>query len=147
VGFSEGYRYNGSAGFLPRKGVASHGGYSWWFATDNVGFYTYPNPYKPGIDSRHRREGGVWFKNLHTLEPGLTDVIIRIYTMNTHPVFDSEKAGIRIHFEEDNPDALPSWKWEAVNTRGSRVATGVYLYGIFDPDEKLLIKGKLLVVR
>jgi hypothetical protein len=66
-----------------------------------VGFYTYPNPYKPGKDPRlcgANGPCGIWFKNLHVLKNGINDIIIRVFDMNVNPVFDIRKKIGVIHF-------------------------------------------------
>ncbi len=149
TGFSNAFRYAEPGPFLPADPGAAHGSYQWHFFTEDVRFYTYPNPYKPGGDRRHREVGGVWFKNLHALKRGMTDAIVRVYNMNTHPVFDSQEAGARIHFVRGDPERRPEWLWRAVNTRGAPLASGVYLYAVFDEKApgKALVKGKVLLVR
>jgi hypothetical protein len=149
TGFSDHFRYAESGPFLPTDTLAVHGGYAWHFFAEDVRFYTYPNPFKPGADPRHRSLGGVWFKNLHALKEGMTDAIIRVYSMNTHPVFDSRKAGKAIHFVRGDPERKPEWLWDATNSRGAPLASGVYLYAVFDrlDPRKPLVKGKLLIVR
>jgi hypothetical protein len=58
-------------------------------------------------------------------------------------VFESEM----IHFEENNLNHMPEWFWNTRNNRGDKLASGVYLYAIFDKKDKVLLKGKILIVR
>ncbi len=146
-GFSDVYRYSDLSEFLPGDSGGVYGSYSWHFKTENAGFYTYPNPYKPGEDRRHRALGGIWFKNLHTLKKGITSVNIRVFTINTHPVFDAQKAGYEIEFEEGSSSHKPEWFWNARNNKGNPLASGIYLYAVYDPRGDILLRGKLMIIR
>jgi len=146
AGLSKDYRYSRSSN-IPSGGDV-YGARNWHFFTGYIGFYTFPNPYKPGKNSRHCSEKGpcgIWFKNLHELKRGNTDVKIRIFSMNAHPVYDSEKAGEVIHFEINK--GKPQWLWDTRNQAGELVGSGLYFYVIYDLQGNLLIKGKLLIVR
>ena len=152
MGFSRDFRYAGRSN-LPLDTLNTMSAYAWSYVTRNVGFYTYPNPYKPGLDSRHcsgtisGSPCGIWFKNLHVLKKNNTDVRIVIYNMNTHPVFDTRREGIYIHFEPNDPERKPEWKWDTRNRHGRLVSSGVYFYGIYDRGDEVLMKGKLMIVR
>jgi hypothetical protein len=146
-GFATLFRYNAAECFLPDPTRTVTGEYAWFFTTENVGFYTYPNPYKPGSDSRHRAMGGIMFKNLHVFKSGMNEVIIKLFDMNTNPVFNTQDAGISIHFEEGSGTEPPQWLWNTCNARGNPVASGVYFYVVFDKNNKALEKGKVLIVR
>jgi hypothetical protein len=148
-GFSKNYRYNRSVN-LPGDSTENFDRYSWTFYTGNTGFYTFPNPYKPGKDPRHCDDHGpcgIWFKNLHVLKNGVKDLIVKIYSMNTHPVYNSQKAGVAIHFEENSTEYLPQWLWDTRNQKGELVASGLYFYTITDIENKILTKGKIMIVR
>jgi hypothetical protein len=147
AGISDAVRYGASRSYLPAGGESVTGAYTWHFFTEQVGFYTYPNPFKPGSDLRHRRAGGIFFKNLHALKSGIDEVRLRVFTMDTHPVFDSREAGVRIRFREGDPERKPVWRWNACNSRGVPVASGVYFYLICDTDNEPLAEGKLMIVR
>ena len=144
-GFSNNYRYGSNMSFLPGPGVPTHSSYTWHFFTEKTGFYTYPNPYKPGSDARHRALGGIWFKNLHNLT-GEARVKLRVFSMTTHPVFDSDKAGTPVIFDETS-ETGPQWFWNTCNNKGEPLGSGVYPFAIYDSKDKVLAKGKLLIVR
>jgi hypothetical protein len=149
LGFKAMYRYSTSNN-LPLGNQGCFSGYEWSFFTGNTGFYTYPNPYKPGTNPRHCIDNGpcgIWFKNLHILKEGVKDVEITIYSMNTHPVFNSKKAGRTIHFENSSNDFLPQWLWDTRNQFGDLVASGLYFFVISDINGVALMKGKLMIVR
>ncbi|HEX3020501.1 MAG TPA: hypothetical protein VHP36_09370 [Chitinispirillaceae bacterium] len=147
-GFTRNYRYSGTVNLPTDNNV--FGALSWHFYTGNIGFYTYPNPYKPGRNRQHCAQGGpcgIWFKNLHVLKNGNRDVRIRIFSINAHPVFDSEKAGNTIHFEVGETGGKPEWLWDTRNQSGELVASGLYFYVVYDLEGNMLIKGKLIIVR
>jgi hypothetical protein len=148
-GFPKNYSYKKSRN-LPGDSSENFDRYSWTFYTGNTGFYTFPNPYKPGKDPRHCDDHGpcgIWFKNLHVLKNGVKDLIVKIYSMNTHPVYNSQKAGVVIHFEENSTEHLPQWLWDTRNQNGDLVASGLYFYTIADLDHTILTKGKIMIVR
>lgn len=145
VGFVKNYSYINPMSLIPTDTSEVIGSYSWYFTTRSAGFYTYPNPFKPGSNSRHRQQGGIWFKNLHAIKKRgkVTAVRIKVFNMNTHPVFKSPV----IHFEENNPEAKPEYFWNTRNNKNSPIASGIYFYAIYDPKGKVLLKGKILIVR
>lgn len=146
AGLSKDYRYYSTSN-VPSGGDV-FATQRWYFFTGNIGFYTFPNPYKPGKNRNHCSEKGpcgIWFKNLHELKRGNTDVKIRIFSMNAHPVFDSEKAGEVIHFEVTK--GKPQWLWDTRNQAGELVGSGLYFYVIYDLQGNVLIKGKMIIVR
>jgi hypothetical protein len=146
AGLTKNYRYSNALN-IP-SGGDGYAAKSWHFFTGNIGFYTYPNPYKPGKNHKHcsaKGPCGIWFKNLHELKRGIADVKIRIFSMNAHPVFDSEKAGETIHFEFNKGE--PQWLWNTRNQAGELVGSGLYFYVIYDLKGNVLIKGKLMIVR
>jgi hypothetical protein len=148
-GFSRNYRYGYNSN-LPGDSLENFGRFTWTFYTGNTGFYTFPNPYKPGKDPRHCNNNGpcgIWFKNLHVLKVGVNDLIVKIYSMNTHPVYNSQKAGDVIHFEENSSEYLPQWLWDTRNQKGELVASGLYFYTVSDLKNKVLTKGKVMIVR
>lgn len=144
-GFSKKYRYGETV--FPGSADSGSAGFEWFFRTGSTGFYTYPNPYKPGKDPRHCRDNGpcgIWFKNLHSLEKGAIDFRVCIYSIKGWPVFDSKKAGVTIRL---NPGDKPQWLWNTNNDKGEPVASGIYFYSIFDGNDKVLLKAKLMIVR
>ena len=150
-GFAKTFRYDTIVN-LPTDSSGVMAGHDWYFFTEITGFYTYPNPYKPGIDPRHCRNAatdpcGIWFTNLHLLRKGVGDIIIKIFGMNANPVYNTQSAGINIHFSVNDPSLKPQWKWDTKNQRGEFVASGLYFYVITDLKGNVLIKGKLMIVR
>ncbi len=148
-GFSSAYTYN-TKDNLPFSNIQTFSQFEWYFFTGNTGFYTYPNPYKPGKDLRHCNANGpcgIWFKNLHVLKRGINDVKIRIFDMNSNPVFDSKKKNILIHFETGDPSHAPQWLWDTRNMKNELVASGLYIYVIYDLKGQILLKDKLIIVR
>lgn len=145
IGFVKNYSYINPMSLVPSDTSEVIGSYLWYFTTRSDGFYTYPNPFKPGSDSRHQALGGVWFKNFHAIKKRgkVTAVKIKVFNINTHPVFESPT----IHFEENNPNAKPEWFWNTRNNKNSSIASGVYFYAIYDTKGKVLLKGKILIVR
>jgi hypothetical protein len=148
AGFLRDFSYD-SAFNLPGGGPTV-AGLDWHFFIRNEKFYTYPNPYKPGIDPRHCGASGpcgIWFKNLHVLKEGVSEVAITIFSIYAHPIFSTKTAGITIKFKAGNADMKPQWKWDTRNQRGDLVASGLYLYAIYDGNGKVLLKDKLMIVR
>jgi hypothetical protein len=145
AGFNADFRYTDSSGVIPGDSGQVILARTWYFFTKNAGFYTFPNPYKPGSNRRHRDMGGIMFKNLHAIRArgAINAVRIRVYSMNIDPVFESPL----IRFEENNAAMKPEWLWNTRNSRGVLLASGVYFYAIFDAREKVLLKGKILIVR
>ncbi len=150
-GFTKTFRYD-TAINLPSDSTSTMAVHDWYFYTENTGFYTYPNPYKPGIAPGHCSNTatdpcGIWFTNLHLLNKGVSDVVIKIFGMNANPVFNTQSAGINIHFSVKDPLQKPQWKWDTRNQRGEFVASGLYFYVITDMKGSILIRGKLMIVR
>jgi hypothetical protein len=150
-GFAKNHRYDTTIN-IPRDSSPVFGRYDWFFRTQNVGFYTFPNPYKPGIDPRHcgnpsKDPCGIWFTNLHTLKQGTNDLVVKILGMNGNPVYNSQTAGSAIHFKEGDPALKPQWKWDTRNQRGELVASGLYFYVVADIKGSPLTKGKLMIIR
>ncbi|MDG5815643.1 Ig-like domain-containing protein [Chitinispirillales bacterium ANBcel5] len=126
------------------------GEYQWYFTTSGTGFYTYPNPYRPSKDPRHCIENGpcgIWFKNLHLIDPEKNDLRIKIFTIKAIPVFDTQRAGISLNFDPDNQFVEPQWLWDTKNQSGTKVSSGVYFYLIYDSDGSALKRGKVMIVR
>lgn len=150
TGFSGAYRYGRISNYPDSSGDV-FGGYQWHFYSGEIGFYTYPNPYKPGVDRRHCEDNGpcgIWFKNLHVLANEINEVSVTIFTMTAHPVFNSLKSGVRIRFGEGaEGNTLPQWFWDTRNNHGQAVVSGLYLYAIYDTKGKVLKRGKLVIVR
>lgn len=148
-GFASDYLYSRTLNY-PSNPTSVFCDKEWEYSSKMVGFYTYPNPYKPGKDPRHCRNAGpcgIWFKNLHNLKPVSTDLIIKIYNTNSHPVFDTRKAGQRVRVESGNSLFKPQWHWDTRNQAGELVASGIYLYSISNTEGKVLVKGKMVIVR
>lgn len=147
-GFSSNYRYDKVENDPDQDNVFEQ--YEWNFYTGKIGFYTFPNPYKPGKDPRHCRDNGpcgIWFKNLHSLKEKNNDVEIRIYSMGGYPVYDTKKAGTRIHFETGRGASAPQWLWNTKNQKNEPAGSGLYFYVISDLKGSVLKKGKLIIVR
>jgi hypothetical protein len=147
-GFSGGFVY-GARDNLP-GGDTSIGKSEWHFFIRTEEFYTFPNPYKPGVDPRHCSAGGpcgIWFKNLHVLKSGISEVSIKIFSMYAHPLYSTQAAGMKIRFQTGNPQLRPEWKWDTRNQHGDLVASGLYLYAVYDPNNNVIMKGKLMIVR
>jgi hypothetical protein len=135
---------------LPGDSVPMICAYSWHFFVQNEGFYTYPNPYKPGSDPRHCSANGpcgIWFRNLHILKRGISEVSIKIFNMNAFPIYFTQSAGVRIRFQVGSADLKPEWKWDTRNQHGDLVASGLYFYAIYDTNGSMIMKGKLMIVR
>jgi hypothetical protein len=144
-GFANGYRYDSTV--FPGSFVNGFSGLEWYFKTLGTGFYTYPNPYKPGKDPRHCRDNGpcgIWFKNLHTLTVGMTGFRVRIFTIKSFPVYDTKNGNDDLGF---SPGEEPQWLWNTRNQYGDFVASGLYFYIVYDALDKALVKGKMLIVR
>jgi hypothetical protein len=98
------------------------------------GVRIYPNPYIPagtGANAKYRRAEGIRFE-------GLTDKAkIRIYNV----------AG-ELVFEKDIENTGGVYDWPAANTDGNKVASGVYIYYIINPDDgSQKAKGKLAIIK
>ncbi|HAJ79985.1 MAG TPA: hypothetical protein DCO75_09465 [Fibrobacteres bacterium] len=149
AGFLKNITYNGNNN-LPLATSEVKGSHGWYFFIQNAGFYTYPNPYKPGVDLRHCGSNGpcgIWFKNLHTLKAGVNEVSVKIFSITSHPLYSTRDAGVRIMFETGNTNSKPEWKWDTRNRHGELVASGLYLYAIYDVKDNVIKKGKLIIVR
>ena len=77
----------------------------------------------------------------------MTDVNIKIFSVRAFPVYDTEKAGVKIHFTKASSEMKPQWLWNTKNQAGEPVASGLYFYVIYDLNKVALIKGKLVIVR
>jgi hypothetical protein len=144
-GFTNAFRYDSAV--FPGSLANGFSGREWYFKTLGTGFYTYPNPYKPGHDPRHCRDNGpcgIWFKNIHTLTTQTTGFRIRIFSMKSLPVYDTKSGGDDLNF---TPGKEPQWLWNTRNQRGDLVASGLYFYIVYDALNKALVKGKMLIVR
>jgi hypothetical protein len=144
-GFAQGYRYDSTV--FPGASDNGFSGQEWYFKTLGTGFYTYPNPYKPGSDPRHCRNNGpcgIWFKNMHTLTTGMLDFRVRIFTVKSFPVYDTKNGSDDLSF---SPGEEPQWRWDTRNQHGELVASGLYFYIVYDAHDKALVKGKMLIVR
>ncbi|MBN1384593.1 MAG: T9SS type A sorting domain-containing protein [Elusimicrobia bacterium] len=89
----------------------------------------YPNPYRPGSGGAFDRTGGIVFKNI------TQGAEIKIFNIAGEKVFSSGSIGSNNLYE-----------WKAVNDSGSKVASGVYIYVITDPQGQIQ-KGKLAIIR
>lgn len=86
----------------------------------------YPNPYKPNSYTRHKK---IIFSNL------TKQATIRIYNIAGEMVFKGE--------EEDSDG---KYEWQATNTNGDKLASGIYIYLITnDTGEKK--KGKIGIIK
>jgi len=143
TGFSSTYSYTGGDN-LP--GPSASGSYSWTVYTGVTGFYTFPNPYRPSKDPRHCGGSGpcgVVFKNLHVIRRGVDQVRIRIFNIRSVPVYDSRL----IRFEPESSTYKPQWVWNTRNEGGQEVSSGVYYYAVYDEKDRVLLRGKLMIVR
>ncbi len=117
--------------------------YALTFATGRAGFYVFPNPFRFD-NERHRQKGVVTFKNLNSLAGWDSEktLSIRIHDMTGDLVWsDGQAAGMGSRRGRVMVD------WDLRNTQGTRVATGVYIYSITDAADRLLMKGKVAVIR
>ncbi|MEO7425820.1 MAG: hypothetical protein ABI036_11585 [Fibrobacteria bacterium] len=119
--------------------------YRFTFVTADADFYVYPNPYR-FADSRHREKGSITFKNLNTLSGYIAgnDITLRVHTMTGDLVYDSRKANAQAQARKKFDTSID---WDLMNSSGSLVGTGVYIYSIMREGTKLLRKGKVAVVR
>lgn len=148
-GFNRNHRYSQEIN-LPSDQNSTFASIDWHFHTGYIGFYTFPNPYKPGKNKQHCSDNGpcgIWFKNLHVLKSGIFSVRIVIYSINAHPVYDSQKAGVTIQFGLKESEGRPQWLWDTRNQYGDLIASGLYFYVIYDLNSNVLMKGKLIIVR
>jgi hypothetical protein len=91
----------------------------------------YPNPYKPGTGKNYDRSGGILFDNL------TQKAKIKIYTIVGNLVREMNK-----------DDMNKTYQWNAENDYGAKVASGVYIYIITNPDKsKDKAKGKIAIIR
>ena len=74
----------------------------------------------------------------------MVDFRVGIYSVKALPVYDTKKAGVNLHF---NLGDEPQWLWTTRNQQGDLVASGLYFYAIYDNKDKVLAKGKLMVIR
>ncbi len=142
-GFVNTYSYSSEKN-LPDS--AGQNEFSWTVYTGFTGFYTYPNPYRPSLDERHCGNGGpcgIVFKNLHVIKGSRQQVKIRIFNMKMVPVYSSEP----FQFEPESTSYKPQWVWDTRNRSGKLVSSGVYFYAICDEKNRVLLKGKLMIVR
>ncbi|KMQ51164.1 hypothetical protein CHISP_1870 [Chitinispirillum alkaliphilum] len=146
-GFTMDYDYNAEIN-LPGEFNSSE--YEWYFYTGETGFYTYPNPFRPNKDPRHCPEPalcGIWFKNLHLLDPDALELRIRIFNIKAVEVYDTKSAGVRVRFTPRSSEMRPEWLWDTRNQAGHEVASGVYFYVVYNMDNRALLRGKLMIVR
>jgi uncharacterized membrane protein YeaQ/YmgE (transglycosylase-associated protein family) len=91
----------------------------------------YPNPYKPGTRGDFDRKGGVLFDNL------TRKAKIKIYTITGDLVREINK---------DNFDR--TYEWNTENDYGKKLASGVYIYIITNPDKGGdKAKGKIAIIK
>lgn len=113
------------------------------YTTGEAGFYVFPNPYR--FDNvRHRNKGSVTFKNLNSL-PGYAEnksMTLRIHDMAGGLVYNHDR-----HASSSERRGAALFDWNLKNDFGVTVATGVFLYSLTDASGRLLIKGKLAVIR
>ncbi|MFH2070688.1 MAG: fibronectin type III domain-containing protein [Elusimicrobiota bacterium] len=103
-------------------------------ATDLTAVKAYPNPYKPGAtgaDARFDRASGIRFDNL------TNKVNIRVFNI----------AG-ELVFEKDAENTVGYLDWQAVNNNNEKIASGVYIYYITNPDDTShKAKGRVAIIR
>jgi len=99
---------------------------------DNV--KVYPNPYKPGTGSIYDNSSlgeGIVFSNL------TPNANIKIFNIAGELVAE---------FNETNGDG--KYLWNTRNSKGEKVASGVYIYYIKNPaDGKQKAKGRIVIIR
>jgi hypothetical protein len=99
---------------------------------DNV--KVYPNPYKPGTGSIYDNSSlgeGIVFSNL------TPNANIKIFNIAGELVAE---------FNETNGDG--KYLWDTRNSKGEKVASGVYIYYIKNPaDGKQKAKGRIVIIR
>jgi hypothetical protein len=105
-------------------------------------FYLFPNPFRFS-NARHREKGQISFKNLHRLKgfKSQSPVSLRIYTL-----MGDEVASVRSN-ATPGPQGIVGLDWDLRNRIGVYVATGVYVYALFQSGDQPLKKGKLAIVR
>jgi hypothetical protein len=99
---------------------------------DNV--KVYPNPYKPGTGGIYDNSSlgeGIVFSNL------TPNANIKIFNIAGELVAE---------FNETNGDG--KYLWDTRNSKGEKVASGVYIYYIKNPaDGKQKAKGRIVIIR
>lgn len=124
--------------------------YAFWFRAENEEFYFYPCPYEPSRDARHEALNGIVFKNLHALEDDQTarSLNCRVYDAAGDLVYSTYKKKSPIRFRSGGASSQPEWKWDARNSSGRDVASGLYVFVFTDDQDKEVLKqGKLIVIR
>lgn len=109
-------------------------------ASDLSNVVVFPNPFKPydGMEITGTYDTGIIFTNLTPTAD------ITIYTIAAEVVKKHEMDG----FSDDEREG--KWKWDARNSDGDRVASGVYIFLVRDGnvqagDDKFV--GKLCIIR
>jgi hypothetical protein len=126
--------------FNPQSGVDD---WTLTYFTGAAGFYVFPNPFR--FDNpRHAERGHVTFKNLNSLKGWKEDASysVRVHDMAGDLVWNQER-----HSSAGQRRGLAVVDWNLKNDQGTRIATGVYVYSVTDNSNRLLIKGKLAVIR
>ena len=116
------------------------------FSTRGADFYVFPNPFRFS-DSRHREKGSITFKNLNTLR-GYSlgnDVVLRVHTMSGDLVYRNS-TGQAAKGDADGK-IHTSLDWNLQNDHGNTVGTGIYIYTLMVGKSRVLVKGKVAVVR
>ncbi|MFW6245153.1 MAG: hypothetical protein ACOC36_04620 [Fibrobacterota bacterium] len=63
--------------------------------------------------------------------------------MKSVPVYESEP----VRLVPGASEYKPQWIWDTRNRAGREVSSGVYFYAICDSQNRVLLKGKLMIVR
>lgn len=90
--------------------------------------YVYPNPFKPNSPGRFQADK-ITFKHLPA------EVTIRIFAITGKQVAELHKT-----------DETVDYEWNAVNSDGQKLASGVYIYFITAPDGDKTT-GKFAIIR
>jgi len=94
----------------------------------------YPNPYKPGTGGIYDNSSlgeGIVFSNL------TPNANIKIFNIAGELVAE---------FNETNGDG--KYLWDTRNSKGEKVASGVYIYYITNPDDgRQKAKGRIVIIR
>ncbi|MDD5686360.1 MAG: fibronectin type III domain-containing protein [Elusimicrobia bacterium] len=101
-------------------------------AKDLSEVFVYPNPYKEG-DSRY---GGVEGKNI-VFKRLTAKANIKIFNIAGELVFEGNKDSV---IEDE-------YKWETVNNGGEKVARGMYIYLVTNPENGKKVRGRLGIIR
>jgi len=98
-------------------------------ASNLVNAHVYPNPYKPNSNDGRFNATSITFSQL------TSHVKIRVYDIAGELVYNTE---------QDTPNG--TLQWDVTNNRGSKLASGVYIYLVTDNNNNKA-KGKFAVIK